>query len=132
MEQCPDPDVDRVRWENEQMRQGVRFQAYAVCYECGVPQAICDRFEANGNGGWKWRRHAICQYPGVIVGAINSMMTANINRCADAVWEWMRLDGVDDEDGAQIFRWMGQRIRWGGMEAALIDKVFYQLAIAIG
>ncbi len=60
------------------------------------------------------------------------MMTANINRYGEAIWEWMRLDGVNEQNPQQIFEWMGRKIRWGGMEGALINKIFYHLAVATG
>lgn len=68
----------------------------------------------------------------MIIGAVVSMMMANINQGGDAVGEWMRLDRVDEQSPAQVFQWMGRKIRWGEMEAAIINKVFYRLAIAIG
>ena len=122
---CTREDVEKVRSEYKRVKKGIRYKKYSVCYEYGVPQSICDRFEANGDGGWKFRSQKKCQYPGVIIGAISSLMTANINRCGDAVWEWMRLDQVDERHPQQVLQWMGRKIRWGGMEAAMINKVFY-------
>ena len=132
LEQCPDPEGGEVRRGYEKMKAGIRYGKYCVCYECGVPQAICDRFEANGTGGWRWRREQTCQYPGVMIGAVIGMMVANINRCAEAVGEWMGREGVDKYDERQVYGWMGGKIRWGGMEAAMINKVFYRLTMAIG
>ena len=130
--QCPADEVDEVQRGYKQMKKGIRYEKFSVCYSCGVPQAIYNRFQANGRGGWKWDRGRTCQYPGVMIGAVVSMMTANINRCGKAIGEWMRLDGVEERDGQPVFRWIGQKIRWGGMEAALINQVFYQLAVATG
>jgi superfamily II DNA helicase RecQ len=131
-QECTAVDVDQVRLECEMMRKGIGYQKYCVCYDCGVPQAICDRFESNSQGGWKWRRTGECQYKGVMIGGIIGMMRANINRCSDAIGAWMQSDGVNERDPQAVYKWMGQKIRWGGMEAAMINRVFYELAIATG
>ena len=101
--ECGAVEVDQVRLECEMMRKGIRYQKYCVCYDCGVPQAICHRFESNSRGGWKWRRTGECQYPGVMIGGIISMIRANINQYSNAIGAWMQADGVNEQDRQAVY-----------------------------
>jgi len=132
LEQCPAPDVGDVQGATEELKKGIRYEKYCVCYGCGIPQAICDGFERKDDGGWAWRRKRACQYPGLMVGAVISMMTADMNHSGEMIGEWMRLEGIDERHSQQVFAWMGRKIQRGGIEAAVINKVFYYLAMATG
>jgi hypothetical protein len=87
-----------------------------------------EKWEANGIGGYRRNNIIRCQYPGVIIPVV-----AVIWRVADpgktrAINEWIRQDLVDIEEEEEVFKWFGRKIRWGGIEASKLCKVFYFLA----
>jgi hypothetical protein len=110
------------------VQEGKRFEKFSCCHNCGVPQEICQKWEANGIGGYRRNNIIRCQYPGVIIPVV-----AVIWRVADpgktrAINEWIRQDLVDIEEEEEVFKWFGRKIRWGGIEASKLCKVFYFLA----
>jgi RecQ family ATP-dependent DNA helicase len=110
------------------VKEGKRFEKFSCCHDCGVPQEICQKWEANGTGGYRRNNAIRCQYPGVVIPVV-----AVIWRVADegktrAINEWIRQDSVDIEEEEEVFKWFGRKIRWGGIEASKLCKVFYFLA----
>jgi hypothetical protein len=122
--------------------EGIRFQAYAGCYECGVAQQICTRWDEVREGTQKFERvdGGVCQYRGVVRSAVAAMMVAGPVEVVDReVWSWMRAEGIwgvadklsdgeEQEVKRRMLEWFGQKVVWGGVEASVLLQVFYRLA----
>jgi superfamily II DNA helicase RecQ len=130
--ECIRDGVEGVQELFGQIKRMIRYDRYCVYYDCGIPQAICRRFVANGVGRWKWVRERSCQYPDLMVGVVAAGVATNGNRIGHSVIRWMEEEGVNVEDDVQTVAWMGKKIYWGEMEAAKINKVWYRLVQSIG
>ena len=122
--------------------EGIRFQAYSGCYECGVAQQICTRWDEVREGTRKFERvdGGVCQYRGVVRDAVAAIMIAGPVEVVDGeVWGWMRAEGIwgaaeklseseETEVKRRMLEWLGHKVVWGGVEASVLLQVFYRLA----
>ena len=67
------------------MKELIRYDKYCVCYDYGVPQAICQRFESNELGGFRWVRERSCQYGDLTIGVVSAIMSENVNMVGSSV-----------------------------------------------
>jgi len=111
----------------------IRFEPYASCYACGVPQKICMQWgeQANGQGRFGRASGGRCQYQGVVRTSIAAMMIAGPDEVVDEqVYSWMKAKGI--EQGKQMMiKWFGQRVIWGEVEGSILIQVFYKLAVGL-
>ena len=120
--------------ETEAIQQGValfeekvQWARFSGCFECGLPQDICNRFEANINqGGWDKRVDGECQYAGVLVKAVFSIWVRFGEVFRDFVEREMEQSGwvgrvASEEEPEQemgdIIKWFGRKVQWGGIES---------------
>ena len=125
--ECSDRGVESAQELYGKIKEGIRYDKYCVCFKCGIPQAICGRFRENGIGGFRWISGAECQYPEVMIGVISVMVAENKNQSGEALIEWIKEEGVQEENSGELMKWMGKKIEWGGMEAAQINKVWLRM-----
>ena len=111
----------------------IRFEPYASCYACGVPQKICMQWkeQANGQGRFGRASGGRCQYQGVVRTSIAAIMIAGPDKVVDEqVYSWMKAKGI--EQGKQMMiKWFGQRVIWGEVEGSILIQVFYKLAVGL-
>ena len=50
---CPTERGRQADRERREMQGRIRFERYSGCFRCGVPQAICNRWESNGRQEWR-------------------------------------------------------------------------------
>lgn len=129
--ECSIDEAAMIQEEFRNIQTQIRYGKYGVCYECGVPQAICSQWRANGYGGWQHINGTACQYPDTIIGAVAAILIGNPDGIQNIVMQWIADDGVDITQRNQVYQWMGQKIQWGGIEAAKIDKLFFKLVEAV-
>lgn len=131
IEQCPRAEADNIQQIVQGMRKGVRYQEFSGCYHCGTPQAICQRWKQKEEVGW-WEEEVLgnCQYAGVLVGAIATMLAEGEDGVDEEVYSWMRASGVDIMKEMEVYKWLGGRVEWGGLEANQMVLVFHMLAAA--
>ena len=132
LEECSADGAETVQEVFRHMQTHIIWEKYGACYGCGIPQALCHRFESNGRGRWQWVRGAQCQYPELMVGVVSTVMTLNWHEMGESTLAWMEEEGVNVKDDVQTYTWMGKKIMWGAMEAAMINKVFYRFVTDIG
>ncbi|QGA22350.1 hypothetical protein EYB26_010066 [Talaromyces marneffei] len=129
---CSQPAAGIVQGHIEQMTRQMRerrkYARFSCCFTCGVPQAICQRYEARPDGGWRVIPERQCQFPDVVIPTVISIMHLNPGACAETIYAWMRDDQVDVEDADHVYAWFGQKIRWSGMEGTRLIEVFYRLS----
>jgi hypothetical protein len=81
---------------------------------------MCQRFEAREPaGGFRRVEGRTCQYRGVLMRTMVSMWGAGGVPGSKRLHEWMRMQGgsVDEDDIDGRIRWMGRKVRWGGIES---------------
>jgi superfamily II DNA or RNA helicase len=129
---CESEGAEEVQEVYQHMKKGVRWEKYSCCFQCGVPQAICDRWERiPDEWGWRQVRPGRCQFPEVVTAVVATIMVEERARLGWTVMEWMRADGIDDRLDQAVYQWFGQRIVWGDIEATRMIQVFYRLATRV-
>lgn len=129
MEACGGEDVEDVEDMVQRWEKAIRWEPYSCCFDCGLPQAVCNRYEAQGDGGYK-RREGRCQYPGVLIRSVVSMWGANGQEAAEFFQQQLRQRGVEWEetDGEEaLIKWMGRKVRWAGIESNEMCRVMVRL-----
>ena len=104
------------------------FESFSCCVWCGVPQAICERWQARAEGGlWEEVEGGQCQYIGVLVPAVVAMLIGG-EEGDEEVFRWMKDEGVEMGDRNAVGAWLGRRVEWGRIEATRLCQVFHYLA----
>jgi superfamily II DNA helicase RecQ len=122
-------EIYRISQEIQKEIKGKRlFEKFGCCTWCGVPQAICEKWKQKEDVGW-WEEveGGKCQYKGVLVPAIITMLIGGEDG-DEAVFRLFEEHGVDVQDQMSVCRWFGQRVEWGGIEATRMVQVFHLLA----
>ena len=140
LDECVDPE-QAVVWKEIQTLQQVQFEAYASCYDCGVAQQVCTKWEEIQEGPRTFAliSGGVCQYQEIVRPVVAAIMVAGpIEVVDDEVWSYMRAEGIwgantelEVYEEAEVRRgmlvWFGQRVVWGSVEASVLLQVFYRL-----
>jgi superfamily II DNA helicase RecQ len=133
----------------EEIRQGVevfnkmkKWAYCSCCYECGLPQSICESFEVNiANGGHQKQQGVGCQYPQVLVQTVMAMWVRHPQEFGDFVEEVMRRDGWIEKTAqerevgpgvGEIAKWFCMKKRWGGIESNKMSWFICEFVDRIG
>ena len=135
LEDCQDADaklvVKMVQIITEGIHKKKRLAAFSGCYNCGIPQAICQQWKQKEEQGWFERVKGVrCQYQGVMIPVVAVIWYKGDCRGENIIREWLEKDRVDTKDEEKVYRWFGQRVKWGGIEASKLCQVFYTLTQA--
>ncbi|KAH7418918.1 hypothetical protein BKA64DRAFT_763810 [Cadophora sp. MPI-SDFR-AT-0126] len=96
LDECVDPEKGLVASEVEALK-GIHFERYASCYDCGVAQQICTRWEEIREGNKKFQRipEGVCQYNQIVRQVVAAIMVAGPSEVTDQeVWSHMRTIGI--------------------------------------
>jgi hypothetical protein len=104
------------------------FSDFACCHQCGIPQAICNRWEQKEERGW-WEEKVerTCQYKEVLIEAVVTMMAEGEDWAIEEILDWMKSEGIKVYDQRAVYRWFRQRVEWGGIEVSRLVQVFCRL-----
>ena len=47
------------------------------------------------------------------------------------IWKWIEGDFVKRDDAQEVYKWFGQKINWGRVEATKLCKVFHALTTMV-
>jgi len=143
-------DIRTCRREGaEEIRQGVeefnkmkKWAYCSCCYECGLPQSICESFEVNiVNGGHRKQQGVACQYPQVLVETVMAIWVRHAQEFGVLVEEAMRRDGWIEKTAQhgevgpgmeEIAKWFCKKKRWGGIESNKMSWFICELVDRIG
>ena len=129
LKECPQEEAREIEEYVQDASRGIRYERYSCCYHCGIPQGICERWvQKEEQGWWVQQDKGRCQYSGVLVRAVITMLKEGSNEAMDDIYRWMQELGVDITKQESVYKWMGQRVEWGGYEATRLTQVFYRLA----
>jgi hypothetical protein len=110
------------------LRQRRVAEDFACCLNCFVPQELCNGWEENGSeGGWKRVATKQCQYEGIMISAIawvwtwfyDDSFTLYSKLGFSELEEWTEKERIE-----YIWRWMGKKVIWGGVETLQMCIVF--------
>jgi len=96
LDECVDPEQELVCTEVQAL-QRIQFQEYASCYDCGVAQQVCTRWEEIREGNQKFKRiqGGVCQYEKIVRQVVAAIMVAGPLEVVDQeVWSHMRAEGI--------------------------------------
>ena len=99
---CQQPGALEVQGLVESMRQSIRYERYSCCFECGVPQWICEHFEGCEDGGWRRDAGKRCQFGKVLIEEVVAVMQDNIDGLRAEIQTEMIRDGVEVENGIEV------------------------------
>ena len=129
---CKADGVEVAQQEFQAVRDGINYAKYSACFQCGVPQSICKTFVSNGKSGWVPRLdRTTCQFPNTILATYSAIMVGGPVDVQGNILRWMGDSGIDVKHPHEVHRWLGEKVRLGSIEAAMITKVFLRLVQAI-
>jgi superfamily II DNA helicase RecQ len=135
--ECQQEGADKYREDWFDMAQGMRpskgkpgkFAPYSCCFKCYAPQAICQAWEGREGQSGKWKSTGKrCQFKDIIMPVVICMLGAGEDWTRHDFASWAREGGVDVTDKEEVFRWLGQKLIWGGIEVSKLVQVFYRFA----
>ena len=132
LKDCTHPELETVLSAVQTMTQEIqgkrRFAEFSCCYDCGVPQAICQKWKQKDEQGWFEKVKGVeCQYKEVLISVVVAIWRAWDSRETDIIWKWMEDDLVERDNSEEMYKWFGRKVMWGRMEATKLCKVFHTL-----
>lgn len=118
LEECPRESAKSVREGVKYMQKEIVWEKYSGCFECGLPQTICNRWEESGDGGSWARGREGCQFSGVLIRSVASIWVG----AGEELEEWVAEQGGDINN--KFIKWMGQKVKWGELETNRMCLVF--------
>ena len=146
-DQCPD-ELHEVVARDITSFEKVWFEKFASCTNCGVVQKICIRWRETYEGSRRFEPvpGGVCQYKKIIQPAIAAIMSAGPFEVVEVgLFQAMREEGIwgrgskwgewDEAEQAEVWQvmmtWFRKKIMWGSMEASVLLRVFYRLAVGL-
>lgn len=136
--ECDEEYAEEVRLGVEAFRARRRWAPYSCCFECGMPQSICDSFEVDiTDGGYHKKQGRGCQYAGVLESMVFAIWVRHVQIFRDLVEEVMIDDGwvartVEQREVGpgmeEVSRWFCEKKRWGGIESNKMSWFICRLA----
>src|SRR5450432_3502659 len=132
LEDCTHPELaevlEGVRFMTEEIQGKKRFAEFSCCYDCGVPQAICQKWKQKDEQGWFEKVRGVeCQYKGVLIPVVAVIWRAWDSKETDIIWKWIEEDLVERDNSEEVYKWFGRKVMWGRIEATKLCKVFHVL-----
>ena len=130
---CQAAETGHVRkdWNQmkDQMSKKQLFALYSCCFICHAPQGICQMWVAE-NRGWKRDTTKRCQFDNIIMPAIIASILEGC--CMDSIYRmmknWIEEGDVRLGDWYEIYRWFGQKDKWGDVDISRLAKAFHKIA----
>lgn len=133
LEACEDELGERARGQLEVVRRSQMRVPYSCCYDCQLPQEVCDSFKKNLQNGGNYKVFSkTCQYKGVLEKMFVAACLAQNTKVQLEVAEAMQNDGVQAPDremsSKEAFmrfatKWMCQKQRQGGIKGNNLSQV---------
>jgi superfamily II DNA helicase RecQ len=129
VEECPDVEAEGFREWKQAKEAEIKWQAYASCWYCGVPQALCAAWRGRTAGsGFGWERSGgVCQYAGVLAAAVFARWAwLGEDETRRIGYEQMAADGAIQQQAVEqgtvaekkLEWWLGRRRKIRGIEGS--------------
>jgi superfamily II DNA helicase RecQ len=135
--ECPHGDVERPTTQKAwDWLGGIRFEPYSQCWGCWAAQAVCHSWQDVSHGGpQRFRRSGkqwTCQFTGVLQDVTAAVLAVGEG---EMVGEWidgeMAKTGMEQSEGEEDWtrrrRWMGRKVRMGGLEMSGLCQILWEL-----
>jgi superfamily II DNA/RNA helicase len=117
------------------MRERHLFSPYSCCFDCHVPQEICQRWVAReghqGRGRWIRVGSNKCQFDDIVMPTIISILRVGGDDMGASIIDEMKQQGINEQDEMQVYKWFGKKVEWGGMEVSKLVQVFHRVVKGI-
>jgi RecQ family ATP-dependent DNA helicase len=132
LEDCAQPELESILYGVQTMTKEIqgkkRFAKFSCCFDCGVPQAICQKWKQKDEQGWFEKVKGIeCQYKGVLISVVVVIWEERDSSKTGFIWKWMEDDSVDCDNLEEVYKWFGQKVMWGRVEATNLCRVFHRV-----
>jgi len=136
LEECQQDGANDVREALQLMvdemtgRNKRRFEKFSCCFYCYVPQAICQHWQQKDEQGW-WKEvdGVDCQFKGIVMPAFISMLHIQEKWLMDIIYEGIVIqDQIEWGDEIEVYKWLGKKVKWGGIEVSKLVQVFYKIS----
>jgi superfamily II DNA helicase RecQ len=133
LEVCQESMAQDIRNGVMVLEKEIRWAPFSCCFHCGMPQSVCESYEAKESGGWQRKRRGECQYRKVLFAAVVAVWTKEEETFSNFVQEEMTADGwagkteEEQANGPQfkeILVWFGRKVRVGGVEGNKMGLCF--------
>ncbi|KAL8991690.1 MAG: hypothetical protein Q9169_007742, partial [Polycauliona sp. 2 TL-2023] len=106
--QCQHEDSRPSQKVYQATRQRIRYERYSCCFQCGLPQGLCQRYEQRASQGfWELIPGRDCQYSEIALPILIGLMIGSKEGVGHSVIQRMQDDGVDTEKDEETDRWLG-------------------------
>lgn len=94
------------------------FEDFSACFNCGLPQLVCSRWEAKDDDGGRFRRvrGRECRYRRMLARVYAGVYIMYIDEAKAKLDEMMMEDGFKWEDDEVLYKWLGGYIKWAGIK----------------
>ena len=116
-------------WQEMKTLMGKRrwFESYSCCFDCHVPQAICQKWvQKKEQGRWERLSNVECQFDNIIMPMVMTAMMEGKDWMIKMINGWVEENGVEEQE--ELYKLYGQKVDWGGIEASRLIQMFYRLA----
>ena len=132
LEDCKHPELENVLYGVRSMIEEIqgkkRFAKFSCCFDCGVPQAICQKWKQKDETGWFEKVKGVeCQYKGILIAIVVVIWVMWDSPKTNIIWEWMEEDFVEQDNLEEVYGWFGRKVTWGRVEATKLCQVFHIL-----
>jgi hypothetical protein len=124
---CREQDETVAEYHNMKklIREWKAMEDYGGCIWCFVPQAWCNRWEENKEGGWRLKEgERTCIYTDVVLGWF--LVFAKDEEFAKGLKERMRERGLNVEKQREVLMYLGRKEKWAGLETWVLLQEYWQ------
>ncbi|KAK4954095.1 hypothetical protein LTR28_006312 [Elasticomyces elasticus] len=134
---CEHPMANEIRCASIQLRTQIKYDRFAVCFYCHLPQEICDQWVRRPDGGFRRAPGVRCQYEATLMfDVVTAVLTGGhtFHAWARTIHAWVIEDEGETATGQNMandsaeIRWYGRQVIWGGMESSQFVRHFYRCA----
>lgn len=120
--QCWRAESTEVKQTAEAWDKRIVFDKWSGCFACGgVPQAICNRWEANGAGKYQRAEGGDCQYKGVLSAGLLGIVMWDED--VSSRW-WARLTELGVDNSMSMMEYLGKKQMLEVVESNNLVKEF--------
>ena len=129
---------EEIQSDMKAWKEVIQWEAFAACFRCGLPAAVCGRFKRRPDGRFNIIQESRCLSIGVfrvrkaglastmkpMVGLWSLAYMYGPFTYSDQILRWMAAAKVDQRDKVAVGRWLSEKVEWEGQEASRVHQAF--------